>query len=178
MPQQEEDHTMKILYEPLIQADNAIDHFSGQYGFLSNFSLSPIRVPGWQHLVVPTAEHVFQMAKTFKKEAEWIAAAPGASEAKERGQAVEVHPRWETSKRRVMLNVLLWKFAQNDDLAQKLRDTGTRPLVEGNTRGDTYWGAVAHTSDEGLPLWVVRPGVSLAGHNWLGRCLMMVREVL
>jgi hypothetical protein len=57
--------------------------------------------------------------------------------------------------------VLRAKFAPGTELAGKLLDTGGAHLEEGNTWGDTFWGTV-----------------NGAGDNYLGLCLMKVREEL
>ena len=52
-------------------------------------------------------------------------------------------------------------FSQNEDLKEKLLDTGNEHLEEGNTWGDKIWGTV-----------------NGKGQNNLGKILMMVREEL
>jgi predicted NAD-dependent protein-ADP-ribosyltransferase YbiA (DUF1768 family) len=56
---------------------------------------------------------------------------------------------------------LLWQKFQDPDLADRLRATRTRKLIEGNWWGDTYWG--------------VSDGV---GENQLGELLMRIRTKL
>jgi hypothetical protein len=54
-------------------------------------------------------------------------------------------------------------------------------LIEGNHWGDHYWGAVpAPKAPPGLPAWQIGGYASgwLCGHNWLGRLIMMVRDVM
>ena len=115
----------------------------------------------------PTAEHLFQASKAPTQElAKWIREAPTPGEAKRRGRSVKLGGWWEREKRRIMLEIVLWKFAQNESLRAKLAATAPQHLIEGNTWGDRYWGMVPSAS--GL----------LSGENWLGRILMMAREVL
>ena len=110
---------------------------------------------------------------------------PTPGEAKKRGRSVKIRPDWELIKRRMMLEVVLAKFAPGSQLAGLLVSTGDRVLVEGNTWGDAYWGAVP--AEQGVilpagsgqpPVWTMPDGRMLAGHNWLGRELMMVRDVI
>jgi hypothetical protein len=167
-----------------------ITDFRGEYGWLSNFYRHPVAVPGWGRVCL-TAEHAYQAAKARTwEQAQWVADAPTPQLAKSRGRQVELSDGWEARKRAVMLKILLAKFTRNWDnkLAQRLVATGDAVLVEGNTWGDTFWVAVRpglRGFSPDLPAW--RFGVKgpldcgddlLAGHNWLGRELMMVREVL
>ena len=62
-----------------------------------------------------------------------------------------------------MEEVVRAKFTQNPDLAARLGATGTMPLVEGNSFGDTIWGVDAKTGK---------------GENNLGKILMKVRAEL
>lgn len=94
-------------------------------------------------------------------------------------------------KQRVMLACLRRKFSveHNPENVEMLRATGCRMLVEGNRHGDTTWGAIwmglPAAKESGLPIWArdadpaTRPLVkALAGNNWLGRLLMLVRAEL
>ena len=67
---------------------------------------------------------------------------------------------WEDKKDKIMYDILEAKFS-NKRLAQKLLATGNAKLVEGNTWGDTYWGACRGQ-----------------GKNKLGKLLMKVRKKL
>ena len=53
------------------------------------------------------------------------------------------------------------KFFQNEDLGQKLMNTGDAVLIEGNYWGDRYWGVC-----------------NGEGQNKLGKILMKIREEL
>lgn len=154
-----------------------ITSFTGEHEFLSTFSRARIITPdGWAW---DTAEHCFQAAKGRAEMKEWIRQAPTPAEAKRRGRMIELYPDWDQVRRAAMLQVQLWKFTQNTDLAEKLAATGDASLVEGNSWGDTFWGAVPLRHDyryeTSLPVWA---GMAFHGHNWLGRTLMMVREVI
>lgn len=60
-----------------------------------------------------------------------------------------------------MNEIVRQKFLQNKHLAEKLRNTGNRSIIEGNTWGDTEWG--------------VYKGV---GENKLGKILETIRDSL
>lgn len=160
-----------------------ITEFRGPHGFLSNFHRgTPFYLPGWRDLM-PTAEHAYQACKARTGEqAHWVLDSSTPELAKSRGRQVDAHPDWELRKKTIMLKVLMAKFA-DDRMRTLLVATGDAVLIEGNTWGDTYWGAVQpgnlrRLSDrENLPQLVNGNGVWY-GHNWLGRELMMVREVL
>jgi predicted NAD-dependent protein-ADP-ribosyltransferase YbiA (DUF1768 family) len=87
-------------------------------------------------------------------------------------------------KKRVMFSVLTAKFVppgymQDDTLARQLVATAPHVLVEGNTWEDRYWGAcTAAWPPDRLPKWTPDIGRELWGHNYLGRLLMAVRDIL
>jgi ribA/ribD-fused uncharacterized protein len=157
-----------------------ITDFRGEHGWLSNFHRGhPFYLPGWQPLM-PTAEHAYQACKARTGEgADWVLAAPTPQLAKSRGRQVDAYPDWDQVRKRVMLKILLAKFT-DEQLRSQLVATGDAVLVEGNTWGDTFWGAVpiGERQHGNWPIWKPGGSVWLAGHNWLGRELMMVREVL
>lgn len=104
----------------------------------------------------PTVEHAYQAAKTHDRTARRrIREASTAADAKTLGQDVTLRDDWDTVKLDIMRQLLRSKFT-DPDLAGKLRATGRRRLVEGNTWGDAYWGVDATTGE---------------GENWLGRLL-------
>ena len=59
-----------------------------------------------------------------------------------------------------MLTLLFCKFHQNPDLLEKLLNTGTQELVEGNRWNDKFWGVCLKTNK---------------CKNALGKALMKVR---
>jgi ribA/ribD-fused uncharacterized protein len=167
--------------------EQMITSFTGGYRFLSNFHEgSPFRMDAIPGLWMPTGEHAFQAAKaTTHDDMMRIVNAGSPMEAKKLGRQIRCQPHWDSYKRRVMLHVLLAKFT--GPMAELLCNTGDAVLVEGNQWGDAYWGAVpaAHAMiTRGRPgeppVWQAGGYASewLAGHNWLGRLLMMVRETL
>lgn len=158
-----------------------ITSFKGPAVFLSNFYRCTFV---YQGIVWPSAEHAFQAMKA-PDPCSWLSYAniPTAAEAKKIGRRPPIRHDWDTIKRRVMLEVLLAKFSDNGELRDRLLQTAPAVLVEGNTWGDIYWGAVAPGTKNftnALPYWHHGPNNSyvLAGENWLGKLLIMTRDVL
>lgn len=134
-----------------------ISDFRGKYAFLSNFSHHPLNG-------IPTVEHAFQAAKTHSDaQRAWVLSAKTPGEAKERGRVITLREDWEEVKLAIMHNLVWAKFYEHKEIRKQLLETGTQPLVEGNTWGDRYWGAE-------------RVEGKWAGQNWLGRILMLVRS--
>lgn len=112
--------------------------FKDEYHFLSNFYFSRITFSGktW-----PTAEHVFQAAKTLNEaDRERIRQAKSPLEARKLGKTVELRPDWEAVKFDIMLKIVRLKFKQNPHLAKLLLETSDTPLVELNHWHDNTWG--------------------------------------
>ena len=136
---------------------NTIDRFVGQYTFLSNFFIAPVK---YEDATYASVEHAFQAAKTFDAwQRQRIALSETPGLAKLRGRRVPLRHDWEEVKDGVMLTLLRDKFSGS--LGNQLLATGDAKLVEGNTWGDTYWGVC---SGEGM--------------NMLGLLLMQVRHEL
>jgi len=142
-----------------------ITRFQGEWRFLSNFW--PCRVQ-LSDLVFPSAEHAYQWSKQLVPSDGPDFKDPGMTpgQAKRAGQRVLMVPDWEQVKKRAMLRVVMAKFVQNENLTALLLATEGAYLEEGNTWHDNYWGACgcpAHIGD---------------GLNYLGRILMMVRDIV
>ena len=136
--------------------NNTIDKFEGEYRFLSNFWLSPVKFDGVEY---PSVEHAYQAAKTLNPQIRQnIQSQPTPNMAKKIGKNVELREDWESIKEVVMLDLLRQKF-RDQDLVQLLLDTGDKELIEGNWWMDFYWG--------------VCNGI---GKNRLGILLMQVRD--
>lgn len=139
-----------------------ISEFRGSYSFLSNFFPSPIMVDGLRY---PTVEHAFQAAKTTDKIwREKIRNATTPSRAKLFGRRCPIREDWEEKKLEVMEYLLQIKF-RSPALQRRLLETDDLLLIEGNTWGDTYWGAV-------------RSNGKWEGENQLGQLLMKLRKEL
>jgi ribA/ribD-fused uncharacterized protein len=142
-----------------------ITSFSRQYFFLSNFYRRQFRYNG---MTFPTSEHAFQWSKAATVDgALQILDAKTPGDAKKLGKLIIKRPDWETIKVDTMKQILQAKFSiwnqdqiTQNQLAQKLVETGNAELVEGNNWGDTFWGQ--------CPLG--------NGENMLGKLLMKVRS--
>lgn len=108
--------------------------FRGKYAFLSNFYEAPITVEGLRFRCVEAA---FQAAKCPQRAKEFENL--NGSEAKHLGRKVALRPDWEEEKLEIMYLLLVAKFTQHPELAEKLKAT-SEPIVEDNSWGDTYWG--------------------------------------
>lgn len=141
-----------------------IAEFDGKYAFLSNFYPSIFTHDGIEY---PTVEHFFQAAKTLDiKEKKAIAAAATPGQAKRMGRKVQLRPDWEKVKEYYMELGLRLKF-ENPSLRQKLLETGSNELIEGNSWHDNEWGSCYCTRCQ-----------NIAGKNKLGKLLMKLREEL
>lgn len=138
---------------------HVIDQFKGIYSFLSNFHPAPVRV---DHMDFMTSEHAFQALKTVDHGDRCrIAGLKTPGQAKAAGKKVKLRDNWNDIRVEVMRQVLICKFDQNPDLAQKLIETGDAELIEGNTWNDTFWGVCRGK-----------------GQNNLGKLLMEIRAKL
>jgi len=163
-----------------------ISRFRDEYRFLSNFYPCTVTFRCGQSMYpYPTAEHAFQAQKAGNAaDLQRICQAQSPGDAKRAGRLIRWDPGmpavWDQAKRRIMLEIVLAKFNQNDNLRRKLAETGKQTLVEGNEWGDEYWGAVrSETRSTMLPLgsfW--GKDKEWAGRNYLGQILMTVRMVL
>ena len=149
-----------------------IPKFEGEHRFLSNFYTSPIEIDAKNvgKITFPTGEHMFQAlkyraiatphipyeAETYVNE---VIANPDPNHAKKMGRKVRIDvAKWEAMRIEMMRQTVWEKFKQHPDLSQRLLDTDSAMLVEGNTWGDKFWGRV-----DGQ------------GYNLLGSILMEVR---
>lgn len=133
-----------------------IDSFHGPYYWLSNFYEAPVVYGGRRYR---SNEAAFQASKCPGQASEFVDLNP--SQAKRLGRHIKLRDDWEQVKDGIMYEICRQKFLQNPSLLQKLLATGDKPLIEGNTWGDKYWG--------------VCNGV---GQNRLGQILMRVRQEL
>lgn len=140
-----------------VVTDTAISGFFGEYSFLSNFFLTPVRVAG---IIFPSSEHAYMACKTLdQSERLAIAAIEKPSKAKAFGRTVTLRRNWDDIREGMMFAVLAVKFTENPELLEKLLETGNKYLEESNDWGDTFWGTVN--------------GV---GKNKLGKILMSIRD--
>jgi hypothetical protein len=116
--------------------------------------------------VCKSVEHAYQAHKPKDPILKLkILRAQSPSVAKKWGNQVRLESllNWDRERDALMLRLLRCKFDPdvNPGLVTSLLHTGSVPLVEGNTWGDTYWGIVNNV-----------------GENRLGLLLMYVREEL
>lgn len=135
-----------------------IDKFRDKYFFLSNFYVIPVMYNG---LTFQSNEAAFQAQKTLNEGQRRKFTKLAPNKAKAKGRSVLLREDWEEVKDQIMYEICLAKFSQNEDLKEKLLNTGDEELVEGNTWHDTYWGVY-----------------NRKGKNKLGKILMRVREEL
>ncbi len=144
--------------EALIFGHGYIERLIGEFRGFDNFTMKPIE---YEHIMYPSPEHAFQAAKTTDLLIRaGMASIKTASEAKAAGQKLKLRDDWAEIKVSVMLEVLRDKFNRHESLRQKLIDTGSAYVQEGNYHGDETWGVNLKTG---------------IGTNLLGRCLMEVR---
>jgi ribA/ribD-fused uncharacterized protein len=135
--------------------------FKDEYRWLSNFWYAPITVTGFNY---QNAEAAYQAAKTIDiTHREQFEHMTGA-QAKSAGKKIILRKDWDFVKLEIMELVLRAKFMAHPDLAQKLKDTGSRDIIELNTWGDTYWGQIKNKNG------------NLVGENILGKLLMNIRS--
>lgn len=130
-----------------------IRSFSGEYRFLSNF--------------IGGVEYLYQASKaTNPEDRERIMAAGSPGKAKRLARHILLRPDWEEVKVGIMYNLLVQKFSDwQAGYGLLLLQTGTQPIIEGNTWHDNFWGSCSCPK--------CRPGL-----NWMGRLLMLRRSVL
>src|SRR5574341_75890 len=99
----------------------AINQFTGQHAFLSNFYPSWIELDGEQY---PTVEHAFQAAKTLDKaERKLIREAAAPAQARRLGRKVHLRSDWEQVKFGVKRSLVQQKFS-DPGLQRMLVGTG------------------------------------------------------
>lgn len=161
----------KKIEELLSNSRGCVARFRDEYAFLSNFHKCKIK--DYEGNEFTSAEAMFQSYKTTDPKIRAKFAKMNPKEAKAAGRKVKLRSDWEEIKFDVMWYVVYQKFAQNTLLARKLIETSGMRLVEGNTWGDKYWGAVptdVPVKDKNVTIW--------EGENRLGQILMQVRHIL
>jgi len=133
-----------------------ISSFRGKYRFLSNFYECPIEFDGMKY---QNAESAFQAMKTLNKEERKPFENMKPLTAKKKGKTIPLRDGWDDMREQIMYEVCKAKFMQNQDILEKLLQTGDEELVEGNHWGDTFWGACKGE-----------------GENKLGKILMRIRK--
>jgi len=143
-------------------SDENIKGFFGYYRFLSNFYPAKVYFDG---LMYPSSETAYQAAKLLRDYREPFTqmSESDSKKAWRNNPPIAIIPNWDMHKYRVMDIIVYDKFTRNEDLKQKLIDTGDRYLEETNHWKDTCWGVHYKTNE---------------GNNWLGQILMEVRRLI
>lgn len=139
------------------ERNDDISVFRYDYFFLSNFYPCKVTIDG---LTYNSSEAAFQAQKTLDRDIRNMYTTLSPVEAKLHGKHVKLREDWDDVKVGIMEHIVREKFKQNEDLMQKLLDTGDRNLVELNNWNDTFWGVSRRTGK---------------GENRLGKILMKVR---
>ncbi len=134
-------------------------------GWLSNFYPCTVVYEG---LTYKSSEAAYQAAKTLNQEERLKFTEYDAKTAKKKGKRLKIREDWEDIKYKVMVDVDMSKFTQNEDLREKLLATGTETLFENTTRWhDNTWGCCNCEKCK-----------DIVGMNLLGKALEEVRENL
>lgn len=134
--------------------------FRGPYRFLSNDSWCTVT---WKGVEYPSVTHAFQCAQTFDKaKQEEIKKTKRFTRVRRIGKTALQRPGWEKIQLAVLESLLRQKFAQ-PKFRQVLLSTKDYKLINGDHRGETYWGMIYHCHK-----WL--------GENHLGKLLMKIRE--
>ena len=140
--------------------EEGIYGFFDEYRFLSNFHVCNVVLDGLQFA---SSEAAYMACKTDDRELKYkLALMENPSDAKKFGRELDLRIDWDELKTYHMTRVLFAKFKQNDDLLALLHATGNLYLEETNDWSDRYWGANQFG----------------AGHNMLGKILMIIRETI
>jgi len=136
-----------------------IKGFFGYFRFLSNFEKCLVEYEG---MLYPSSENAYQAAKVApdaRKEFQTCSAAESKTLWKKL-PPIYTPATWDDNKLTVMRKVVFDKFLRNDDLRNKLLDTGGRYLEETLWWRDNFWGV----------------DVVIGGENNLGKILMQTRK--
>ncbi len=137
---------------------DVINQFKGEYDFLSNrFNCRFV----WQGLKYGSAEAAFQASKCEDEAERKVYASCSVDKAALRGKEQIPYSGWETARISIMESILQAKFEQNPALMEKLKETGNRILINGNSKQETFWGVDLY---------------SWQGENHLGKIIMKIRE--
>lgn len=141
-----------------------INKFDGEYAFLSNFYECNVTYNG---LTYKNSEAAFHAQKTLDETERKQFITLNPSESKKLGRKITLRNDWEEVKTKIMYEICLVKFSQNEDLKAKLLATGDEHLEEGTYWHDNCWGNCYCEKCK-----------DIVGENRLGKILMEIREEL
>lgn len=148
--------------------------FFSKYSFLSNFYPAKVVMNGQRYV---SSEQAYQHSKAVFCNRDDIAksvkSCTDPKKIKRYGDKADVTPDWEEKKGEIMKCILIGKFSQNEDLKNRLLDTGSSQLFE--CTSNLYWGTGWKFDSEG---WKRGTGTDFPGKNQLGVLLSEVRELL
>ena len=143
-----------------------IDHFRGQWRWLSNFW--PCKVT-FLDVTFPTVENAYQAAKFEEPDLRlcFVGLEPGDAKrlgGPKGGLSEFVRKDWDWARWVVMTN-LLWQKAISDEIMPLLMGTGDEEIVEGNWWGDTFWGVCKGKGENHLgKIWMAHRSEIRAMH--------------
>lgn len=137
---------------------DTIERFKGDYEFLSNRFACPFV---WEGLQYENAEAAFQSSRCSDERERKAFCRCAADKAAMKGREILPPAGWENERLAIMTSILSAKFQQNPPLMQRLKATGNLLLINGNSKGETFWGVDLYT-------WL--------GENNLGKILMKIRN--
>lgn len=137
---------------------DVVDRFKDEYSFLSNRHACRIV---WNGLQYANAEAAFQSSRCAEESLRKTFCGCSADKAAMKGRETVPPDGWESERVDIMESVLRAKFEQNKDLMERLLDTGDKLLINGNSKGETFWGVDLY---------------SWRGENTLGKILMAIRD--
>jgi ribA/ribD-fused uncharacterized protein len=148
--------------------NSPIENWSNEFQFLRNDFPCDVEIEedDGSTYTYSSAEAAFQAGKTTDQDdREAFVDCIDAHDAKQLGRALPLPPDWDQVRISRMERVLRAKFTDDEDLAERLKGTGSAPLIMVNRRDD-FWGMIR------------QPDGSLSGRNMLGDILMKIRTEL
>lgn len=146
--------------------------FCSKESYLSNFYATRVVINGE---TFSSSEQAYQFSKAIICErediAKFIKQCNDPVKIKHQGDRVEVKKKWENQKLNVMKCIVTGKFLQNQEIRDKLINTGSSELYECTT--NTFWGTGWRIDS---PQWITT--ANFPGDNQLGKILMEVRDLI
>jgi ribA/ribD-fused uncharacterized protein len=145
------------------ETDDAVYWFTSALDPLNHWSAHAITI--WnEHF--PTAEHAYHYRKFSDTEPELAkeiqhAPSPWAAYQLAKEHKAKERPDWDDVRVEIMTEILQAKAQQNADVADCLRSTGSKQIIE-NSPWDDFWGC----------------GPNGDGQNMSGKILMQIRDEL
>lgn len=145
-----------------LDTDTEVFCYEQEFYPLSNFSSFAVQFKGWHF---PTVEHAYHWSRFDCVGGAYLQASVRMAKSAHAAFTIAQvnkgmqRPFWNDEKCDVMRSILTLKLEQHEYVRTKLRQTGTRTIVENSWR-DSFWG------------W----GPNRDGQNMLGKIWMELRE--